>query len=524
MHRSIARAGLAILWCGAAFAQFGAVDIHTSPPNTIPSMRVRFAHGRYELRNASLVDLIRTAWDVDEDKVVGGPDWLDIDRFDVIALAPPDTTTETLHADLRNLLADRFHLMAHAGTQNISAWAMTAGKKPLLVKGDGPSGGSCKIQPYSVRPVVYQCANVTMASFAKSIAGAREASGYLFGYKVVDETGLQGAWNFTLKWSPRGFGYTSSPPGETTTIFDAFEKQLGLKLERTKLAVPVVTVEKVNENPTPNISGITEKPPAPPSFEVAEIKPDISSMNGTAVGIFPGGRVNIHGTLKGLILEAWGDLNPHRIVGGPKSLDSTRFEVLAKAPTQEGAVAGWNGPVWNGVDLDSMRMMLRALLVERFHLKAHEENREVPGYALVSRKSKLRKADPANRPGCKDGPLPGEKDPRLDNPAAPNLTTCRNMTMTQFAAELGKVLYGFPPIVDATGISGRYDLSINFTPIPRMPDIALPGANADTPPEPDGTISIFEAVEKQLGLKLESRKVTASVLVIDSADEMPTPN
>jgi hypothetical protein len=61
MHRTLTVVVPAVLWCGAAFAQFGAVDIHPSPPNTIPSMRVRFARGRYELRNASLVDLIRTA-------------------------------------------------------------------------------------------------------------------------------------------------------------------------------------------------------------------------------------------------------------------------------------------------------------------------------------------------------------------------------------------------------------------------------------------------------------------------------
>jgi uncharacterized protein (TIGR03435 family) len=58
-----------------------------------------------------------------------------------------------------------------------------------------------------------------------------------------------------------------------------------------------------------------------------------------------------------------------------------------------------------------------------------------------------------------------------------------------------------------------------------MQTAALPTINGEAPAsEPDGKISIFEAVEKQLGLKLESRKVTASVLVIDSADEIPTPN
>jgi len=522
MCRTLTIAALSMLSCATLFGQ---VDIHPSPPNTIASVRVRFIHGRYELRNASLVDLIRTAWNVDADKVAGGPEWLDIDRFDVIAQAPENSTPETLHTMLRNILAERFKLVAHTGTQTIAAYAITAKKKPQLAKAQ-TDDGACRMQPYPAgSPSVYECADVTLAAFAKALTNVREASGYLFGYKVVDQTNFPGAWTFSLKWQPRGYGYPNPPSGESTTLFEAFEKQLGLKLALTKVSVAVVVVEKVNQKPTPNVSGFTEKPPAPPAFEVAEIKPDDPNLtNGTSVGIFPGGRVDIHATLKGLILEAWGDLNPHRIVGGPKSLDSTRFEVLAKAPVQEGAAAGWNGPVWNGVDLDSMRLMLRALLIERFHLRTHEENREVQGYALISRKPKLPKADPSIRPGCKDGPLPGQKDPRLENPAASTLTNCRNMTLPQFAAELGKVLYGFPPIVEATGLAGRYteryDFTINYTPPSRMPAVGASPADAS---EPDGTISIFEAVEK-LGLKLDSRKVIAPVLVIDSADETPTPN
>ena len=82
------------------FAQSGDVDIHASAPNTILEMRVRLARGRYELRNATLVDLIKTAWSVDADAVAGGPDWLDSDRFDVIAKAPPLATAPMLNGIL----------------------------------------------------------------------------------------------------------------------------------------------------------------------------------------------------------------------------------------------------------------------------------------------------------------------------------------------------------------------------------------------------------------------------------------
>ena len=76
-------------------------------------MRSRFFRGQYEFRNATLVDLIGTAWGVDADKVVGGPDWLDTDRFDVTA----DTSPEAMKKMLRQLLADRFHLVVARKTE-----------------------------------------------------------------------------------------------------------------------------------------------------------------------------------------------------------------------------------------------------------------------------------------------------------------------------------------------------------------------------------------------------------------------
>ena len=199
---------------------------------------------------------------------------------------------------------------------------------------------------------------------------------------------------------------------------------------------------------------------------MASIKPAAPDVRGGNVAIEPGGRVRITMTLKDLIWEAWGNLNTERIVGGPKFMDTTIWVVVAKAPAQEDSPAGWNGPVWNGVDLNSMRMMLRALLMDRFRLVAHTEDRLVSGYALVAAKPKLRKADPSNRPGCKDGPGADGKDPRIANPMASKLVTCRNMTLAQFAAELSKptseenpILFNFPPVVDSTGIDGpvRHD-------------------------------------------------------------------
>src|SRR5580693_2782331 len=101
--RSVLAGALAVLIACAAFGQttgapltFGDVEIRSSAPNTIPEMRVRFSQGKYEVHNATPADLIRTAWGVGADKVVGGPDWLDTQRFDLIATAPAGSTPEAL--------------------------------------------------------------------------------------------------------------------------------------------------------------------------------------------------------------------------------------------------------------------------------------------------------------------------------------------------------------------------------------------------------------------------------------------
>lgn len=568
-NRLLARigCGTALWWLGVATAQpqdlRNTWDIRASAPNTIPEMRSAFSRGRYELRNATVVDLVRTAWGVDADNVVGGPEWLDARRFDVIAMAPANSTPEMLKTLLQGLLKDRFQLKVHNGSRDLPAYTITVSKKLQLKEADGSEGSGCVQQntPTAPRgapqpPVTFVCRNMTMAAFAKTLPGIREAAGYLVNHPVLDRTGLKGAWNFSLTWSPRNV-FLAAPlflaatqGSDAISLVDAVEKQLGLKLSLANVATPVVVVDDVKD---PRLS---EPLHARLEFEVAEIRPD--NPNDSAgqqcgrIAIQPGGRVGINMTLRGLILETQGDVNTHRIVfasksgddrasaedkasgdktSGDKALDSPCWQILAKAPAQEDAVTGWNGPVWNGVDIDSMRAMLRSLLEDRFKLAAHTEDRPVPGYALTAGKPKLRKADASNRPGCKEGPGadakgPNWKDPRLANPLASRLLTCRNMTLAQFAAELNRSSTGAGgPVVDATGIDGRYDLTINFSPPSAFMNAASPKAGDDAvASEPTGAISIFEALSSQLGLKLQSREVPTPVLVIDHVEEKPTEN
>lgn len=527
------RAFILIALAGTAYAQkFDLADIHLSGPNTMAEMRVHFGHGRYELKNATLVDLIRTAWGVDADNVVGGPDFLDTRRYDVIATAPAASTPDVLHAMLRELLQDRFRLGVHKGEKDRPAYAITANKKPELQAADGSETAGCELRAgqQGVRPgtpaapLTFDCRNMTMAALAKSLSTIREASGYIFNYPVLDRTGLTGAWNFSIRWTPRVIYFPGPVAGEPISLFDAFEKQPGLKLTRINVSASVIVVDRVNEMPTPNPPGIAQQSTVRPEFEVADIKEARDRPECSNIAIRRGGEIDIDMTVRGLIGEAEGDLNHNRIVGLPKA-DGPCWEIHAKTPPDREAAAGWVGPVWNGVDIDTMRKMVRSLLEDRFKLVAHNDQREISGYTLAAAKPKLRRADPSNRAGCREGPGADGKDPRLTNPMASRLITCRNVTMAQFTTELNDLMYGELPVVDATGIAGRYDITLNFSPPSALEGSLARDADGNViASEPNGAISIFEAVRRQLGLKLQSRNVKTEVLVIDHVNETPTAN
>src|SRR5689334_20336164 len=138
MMRVCASLRLLALLSGAAFAQsdetapkFEAADIHPSGRAVgalPPIMRGPFySSGRYEVRFATMLDLVKTAYGVEPEKVFGGPNWLEMDRFDVIALAPAGSTAESRRRMLQSLLADRFKLVVHNDTKPMAANALTAG-------------------------------------------------------------------------------------------------------------------------------------------------------------------------------------------------------------------------------------------------------------------------------------------------------------------------------------------------------------------------------------------------------------
>jgi uncharacterized protein (TIGR03435 family) len=179
--------------------------------------------------------------------------------------------------------------------------------------------------------------------------------------------------------------------------------------------------------------------------------------------------------------------------------------------------------------------MLRALLIERFQLAVHTEERPMNAYTLVANKPKLKKADPTSRTKWQEGAASDSKGDRNANPSLGRLVTCQNVTMAQFAEMLPNIAPGYlrTNVVDATGLEGGYDFTFSFSPIgaiqaaqtarPQAERAPATDATANVP-EPSGAISLFEALNKQLGLKLETVKRPVQVLVIDRIERKPLEN
>lgn len=264
------------------------------------------------------------------------------------------------------------------------------------------------------------------------------------------------------------------------------------------------------------------------TFDVASIKPNADNDDRVMIGLQPGGRFNASGvTLKHLISHAY-NIPDHLISGGPGWMDSARFDINAKA---EG--------VSERMSPDELRSRLKALLEERFGLKARIETKNLPVYALVVGKNghKLTKSAPmpeVEAPGATptSRPLP----PQGVRPAGPGgmgrgamirigrgTLSAAQMPMAILARSLSQMLS--KTVLDKTGLDGAYEVKLEWAPEPGQRDGPFGG-----PPPPDavaasdtGGPTIFTALQEQLGLKLESTTGPVETLVVDKV-EKPTEN
>lgn len=238
---------------------------------------------------------------------------------------------------------------------------------------------------------------------------------------------------------------------------------------------------------------------ADPSFSVATIKPNPSESRYTGFSL-----VNIQGerysarnvSLEDLVKFAY-SLQGSQIAGLPEWAGQKRWDISA-VMEPEGRPDG-----------DQLRTMLRKLLAERFKLAAKTEQRVLPVYTLTVAKGGIKA--PAS-----DGKVSGD----VEHPAVGGMEFAyRGATIKTYANYLQQSLMN-RPVVDQTGLSGRYDFDLTF-----MPDDTMFGGRFRLPPDmmDKAAPNIFTALQQQLGLKLTPEKVLVDVLVVGHAEE-PTEN
>jgi uncharacterized protein (TIGR03435 family) len=328
--------------------------------------------------------------------------------------------------------------------------------------------------------------------------------------QVLDKTELKGTWDFEWSLPRNGLGADEAA---------AVVSKLGFKLEPQPIPTQVAAVESADEKPTANPPGVSKAlpiPPEPTAFDVATIKPTDPDYRNTTIslGALPGGRWSTRGIpLSALLVRAFSPSfakrNDDLVVGVPGWAETTRFDITAKNPPGA-SVSARAGP------------MVRTLLEDRLKLKWHTEKRPVNVFVLTAAKPKMKKADPASRTHCLGArPLAG-------SPLNSTSFTCQNITMDQFAEYIRERLPGpGSTVVNSTGLEGGWDFTVTY--IYSRPAAANSGAaggpgSVAEAADPSGGLTIHDAIEKQLGLKIETQERPMDVTVIDHIEQTPVDN
>ena len=266
--------------------------------------------------------------------------------------------------------------------------------------------------------------------------------------------------------------------------------------------------------------GQTGQPPAKaPAFEVASIKQNTSGDLEQHIFRSATGLTVTNMPVRQLILFAYVPLQPFQLLGGPSWIDKDRFDMTAKI---EGNAPP---PSLPGVGPDAFMLAMRTLLADRFKLTLHHEQREMNIYAMVlskpaagpggGLKQSTTDCDAFVQAATRGGfswPAPGTPVCGLwGSPGQIRIGGSLSLLTNALSAITGR------HVVDRTGLSGNWDLTLTFAADPRGQP-----AGAEPPADPTAP-SVFTALQEQLGLTLESTKGLVDVIAIDRV-EHPTPD
>jgi uncharacterized protein (TIGR03435 family) len=235
-----------------------------------------------------------------------------------------------------------------------------------------------------------------------------------------------------------------------------------------------------------------------PEFDAGVVKLNKSGTDEQSGGILPGGEFSVRNISMIELLQFAYKVDGSAISGFQPWFRSDRFDVIAKGPVN--------------TSNETLSLMLQNLLAREFKLKVHEERKPQEAFALVvaSGGAKLqRAASPAPSSAAANSQFEDAVDPcKRTTDSAGVHADCTNISMAALAKRLSSLAPAYldRPVVDLTGISGTYDLKLQWTGKGKV--------------DAEGGLTIFEAVTKQLGLKLEQRKVPLPGIVIDHVERL----
>jgi bla regulator protein blaR1 len=522
-------------------------------PNQSGSYRVGllFAPGGFTSKNASLQQVIRAAYGVEDDRISGAPAWLESEKYDVEAKVSASGSDDlrNLSVDqrisdqksmLQALLADRLKLALHRETRDLNVYALVIAKngpklqesKPGDTYPNGFKGPNGIARPGGIhfdgQKLIAQGVPIGPLLFHLSRQLHRT---------ILDKSALSGTYDFTLKL-PEGvpLGIDNAPPPESYApeVSAAIDEQLGLKLEPKNVPLEVLVIDHV-EKPESQ----SEAPSSKLAFNSASVTLNKSATQDASMNVTPASGL-LSGTNARLISYIYFAYN---VTGNqfqllmpqlPKWVISDHFDIRARAD--------------GNPSKDQMRLMMQSLLADRFKLASHYETRRLPVFALVLVKPGT--TGPQLQPHPEDstcstalsqtsagvasaptatvaGGLPtvcGGIEGMTPSPSGRLRAGARGVPIGLLASTLAQIGNLDRAVLDRTGLSGNFDFTFEWAPQlhgPGTPQEVLPvAANAHSG---KAGPTFQQDLQEQLGLKLEPQDGPVEVLVIDHI-ERPSEN
>jgi uncharacterized protein (TIGR03435 family) len=227
----------------AAFGQtFESASVKLSSPTPASSHMVDYPD-RFEFLYGNVRSLLALAYHIIPPRVIG-PDWIGSEAIDVMATKPPNTTEEGQRLMLQALLAERFHLVVHRDSYDVTAYDLGIAKGGPKVKLTNSHSNTVSISK--------------MKGPARSISGTLSMEGLALALRmpleslVTDATGLPGMFEILLEWSPEDAIAGDLPEARFPPLAMALEQQLGLKLSTHKIKIETLVVDSGREIPVGN--------------------------------------------------------------------------------------------------------------------------------------------------------------------------------------------------------------------------------------------------------------------------------